>query len=44
MVHDTMKEIHLVINNIIGQKCLFEIRVTNYNKSGHEFYTVTRLP
>lgn len=32
-----------VLNNLIGKKCLFEVKITSKNTPGHEYYTVARL-
>lgn len=32
-----------VLNNLVGKKCLFEVKKTSKNTPGHEYYTVARL-
>lgn len=32
-----------ILNNMIGKKCLFEVKITSKNTPGHEYYAVARL-
>ncbi|KAK1353550.1 hypothetical protein POM88_051915 [Heracleum sosnowskyi] len=36
-------EIPPLIKKVVGRKCLFEVKVTSYNKPWRDCYTVTRL-
>ncbi|KAF1002525.1 hypothetical protein AG4045_007087 [Apium graveolens] len=36
-------EIPPVLNNLVGKKCLFEVKITSKNIPGHEYYTVAKL-
>lgn len=43
MQENITDDIPPMINNVIGKTCIFEVKVTSFNKDGREAYTVARI-
>lgn len=37
------EDIPPMVNNVVGKKCAFEIKVTSFNRDGRDGFTVTRI-